>query len=243
MMNVRSVPLEDATAAARIREAAIVRFGRRGYERTSVREIAADAGVSPALVIHHFGSKEGLRTACDETLVRELMAEKAKTRAPAIAETMREWLDRPERFGAYIDYFATMLAEGSEGGNRLFDRLLRETEAMLEAGVADGSMLPSADPEMRAIMITLNGLAPLLLRDQLARVLGVPLTSPAAVQRMTVPILELYTHGLYADSSILDAVRSVLEGEPSTGTAPRSDKGPGNPNQDPDPPSSERTPA
>ncbi|WP_448004148.1 TetR family transcriptional regulator [Agromyces bauzanensis] len=243
MLNVRSVPFRDATAAARIREAAIVRFGRQGFERTSVREIAADAGVSPALVIHHFGSKEGLRAACDEALVRQLMTEKAKTEAPAIAETMREWLDRPERFGAYIDYFATMLADGSEGGNRLFDRMLAETAAMIERGVADGTMHPSADPEMRALMITLNGLAPLLLRDQLARVLGVPVTSSTAARRMTLPILELYTHGLYADSRILDAARAALGGEPSTRTPTRSDKGPGNPNQDPDPPGRESPPA
>jgi TetR/AcrR family transcriptional regulator, regulator of cefoperazone and chloramphenicol sensitivity len=240
-MNVRSVPIEDATAATRIREAAIVRFGRQGFGRTSVREIAGDAGVSPALVIHHFGSKEGLRAACDEVLVRELMTEKAKTDAPAIAETMREWLDHPERFGAYVDYFASMLADGSEGGNRLFDRLLRETGAMLERGVEDGTMHPSLDPEMRAITITLNGLAPLLLRDQLARVLGMPLVSTAAVRRMTMPTLELYTHGLYTDSRVLDAARTALDGALATQTPPRSDKGPGNPNQDPDPPSSEST--
>ncbi|GAA4376666.1 TetR family transcriptional regulator [Agromyces bauzanensis] len=239
---MRSVPLEDATAAARIREVAIVRFGRQGFERTSVRQIAADAGVSPALVIHHFGSKEGLRAACDESLVRQLMAEKARTEAPAIGATIREWLDRPERFGAYIDYFATMLADGSDGGNRLFDRMLGETVAMIERGVADGTMHPSADLEMRAVLITLNGLAPLLLRDQLARVLGVPVTSSAA-RRMTLPILELYTHGLYTDSRILDAARAALQGEPSTGTPAPSDKGPGNPNRNPDPTRPESSPA
>lgn len=219
-MNMRSAPFDDATAAARIREAAIVRFARQGFDRTSVRQIASDAGVSPALVIHHFGSKEGLRAACDEALVSRLMTEKSKTEAPAIAETMREWLDRPERFGAYVDYFATMLADGSEGGNRLFDRLLGETAAMIERGVADGTMRPSADPEMRAVVVTLNGLAPLLLRDQLARVLGVPVTSSAAARRMTLPIVELYTHGLYADSRILDAARAALAGEPSPTSHP-----------------------
>ena len=241
MLNMRSVLSDDTTAAARIREAAIVRFGRQGFARTSVREIAADARVSPGLVMHHYGSKEGLRTACDEALVSRLMADKAKTQAPGMAQTMREWLDHPEQFGAYIDYFATMLADGSEGGNRLFDRMLRETTAMLERGVADGSMHPSADQEMRALMITLNGLAPLLLRDQVARALGTPLGSSAAVRRMTLPTLELYTHGLYTDSRVLDAARAALEGTLTTQTAPRSDKGPGNPNQDPDPPSPERT--
>ena len=236
MLNMRSVRPEDATAAARIRDAAIARFGAHGYEGTTVRDIARDAGVSPALVMHHFGSKDGLREACDEWLVAELIGEQAKTTSPAIAETMREWLDDPGRFRPFVDYFATMIAAGGERGNRLFDLLVRETRAMLEHGVEAGTMRPSHDPEMRAIMVTLNGLAPLLLREQLARVLGVPLASSAAVRRMTLPSLELYTHGLYTDTAVLDAARAALEGTIETGESMRSDKGPGNPNQDPDPP-------
>lgn len=235
-MNMRSVSAEDVTAAARIRDAAITRFGEHGYDGTSLRDIARDAGVSAALVMHHFGSKDGLRQACDEWLVAELMGEKAKSQAPAIADSLRDWLDSPEQFRPFIDYFATMLAAGGDGGNRLFDRLLRETTAMLDDGVANGTMRPSADPEMRAIMITLNGLAPLLLREQLGRVLGSSIASVAGIRRMTVPTLELYTHGLYTDSSVLDAARSALEGTVETGGTLRSDKGPGNPNQDPDPP-------
>lgn len=236
-MNVRSVPTEDATAAARIRDAAIALFGERGFDRTSVREIATDAGVSAALVIHHFGSKEGLRQACDDWLVTRLIGEKTRTAGPEIAATMREWLDDPELFRAYIDYFAMMLADGTEGGNRLFDRLVHETAAMLDAGVEDGSMHESSDPEMRALLITIYGLAPLLLREQLARSMGTPLASAAAIRRMTRPTLELYTHGLYTDTRVLDAAEAALQGVPSTATVPRSDKGPGNPNQDPDPPS------
>jgi AcrR family transcriptional regulator len=234
---MRSVPTEDATAAARIRDAAIALFGERGFDRTSVRQIATDAGVSAALVIHHFGSKEGLRQACDDWLVTRLIGERTRTSGPEIAATMREWLDDPERFRVYIDYFTTMLADGTEGGNRLFDRLVRDTAAMLDAGVEDGSMHESSDREMRALLITIYGLAPLLLRDQLARSLGTPLASAAAIRRMTRPALELYTHGLYTDTRVLDAAEAALQGVPSTGTVPRSDKGPGNPNQDPDPPS------
>jgi AcrR family transcriptional regulator len=235
-MNVRSVPSEDATAAARIRDAAIARFGARGFDRTSIREVAADAGVSAALVMHHFGSKHGLRQACDDWLVARLIRDKTKATGPEVAATMREWLDDPGQFRAYLDYFATMLADGTDGGNRLFDRLVRDTAAMLEAGVADGTVRESIDPEMRALVITTYGLAPLLLRDQLARVMGTPFGSADAIRRVTMPTLELYTHGLYTDERIMDAAASALAGDPSTGGVPRSDKGPGNPNQDPDPP-------
>jgi AcrR family transcriptional regulator len=36
------------------------RFATRGYDATSLRGIAADAQVDPALLIHYFGTKEGL---------------------------------------------------------------------------------------------------------------------------------------------------------------------------------------
>ena len=43
---------EDILAAAR------AQFGERGFDGTTVRAIAAQAGVNPALVHHFFGSKE-----------------------------------------------------------------------------------------------------------------------------------------------------------------------------------------
>lgn len=247
MLNMRSVPPEDVTTVARIRDAAVARFGAVGYARSSVRDIAADAGVSPGLVMHHFGSKEGLRRACDEWMVAQLMGEKARIGDTSVASTIREWLDDPGRFRAYVDYVATMITDGTEGGARLFDLMLAETRAMLDAGVAGGTMHDSVDPEVRAVLITVDGLAPLLVRDHIARALGAPLDDPATIRRMTLPTLELYTHGLYADSRILDAARAAIADAgvghaavPAAASAPadrvRSDKGAGNPNQDPDPP-------
>src|SRR6266850_8415525 len=50
----------------KILSAARAHFARVGYEAGTVRGIAADAGVDPSLVLHYFGSKEGLfRAAVD----------------------------------------------------------------------------------------------------------------------------------------------------------------------------------
>ncbi|MGR0220469.1 TetR family transcriptional regulator [Agromyces sp. ZXT2-6] len=244
---MRSIPAGDATTASRIRDAAVARFGAGGFARTSVRDIAADAGVSPGLVIHHFGSKEGLRRACDEWMVGQLMGEKSRLGDTSVASSIREWLDDPGRFRGYLDYVAMMLADGTEGGARLFDLILGETRAMLAEGVASGAMHESSDPELRALLVTVYGLAPLLLRDHLARTLGAPLDDAATVRRMTLPTLELYTHGMYTDSRILDAARAAIADAGAGHASPhpdasapaervRSDKGTGNPNQDPDPP-------
>jgi AcrR family transcriptional regulator len=51
----RSAPTRKA-----ILEAARRRFGADGYERTTVRAVAADAGVTAAMVIRYYGSKAAL---------------------------------------------------------------------------------------------------------------------------------------------------------------------------------------
>lgn len=55
----------EATRAA-ILAAARARFGADGYERTTLRAVAADVGVDPALVIRYFGSKQDLFAAAAE---------------------------------------------------------------------------------------------------------------------------------------------------------------------------------
>ncbi|SDT46506.1 TetR family transcriptional regulator [Microlunatus soli] len=45
---------------SRIAEQASRLFGERGYDRTTVRDIASAAAVDPALVLHYFGSKRAL---------------------------------------------------------------------------------------------------------------------------------------------------------------------------------------
>lgn len=52
-------PGESGTKEAILAAAKEV-FGAKGYDATSLREIARAAGVDPALITHFFGSKEGL---------------------------------------------------------------------------------------------------------------------------------------------------------------------------------------
>jgi AcrR family transcriptional regulator len=55
----------DGTRAA-ILNAARERFAADGYERATIRAIAADAGIDPSMVIRYYGSKEGLFAAAAE---------------------------------------------------------------------------------------------------------------------------------------------------------------------------------
>jgi AcrR family transcriptional regulator len=49
----------EATRAAILRSAREL-FATHGYERTTIRSIAADAGIDPSMVMRYFGSKEQL---------------------------------------------------------------------------------------------------------------------------------------------------------------------------------------
>ena len=49
LLYMRSVS-DDITARARIRDTAIAAFARDGYDAASLRAIAREAGVSPALI-------------------------------------------------------------------------------------------------------------------------------------------------------------------------------------------------
>jgi AcrR family transcriptional regulator len=200
----------DLTARARIRDAAIEQFGASGYAETTVRSIAESAGVSPALVIHHFGSKDGLRHACDEYIVEEIIEGGSRALGAELLATMREWLERPEQFRPHFDYVARMLGERSELGARLFASLVARTRTMLAAAVDRGEVRSSADPEMQALIVALHGLAPLVLQHQIGALLDEAGLGRAVLQRMTVPTLELYTHGLYTSSSYLEAASSMM---------------------------------
>lgn len=56
----RARPGRSSSTAEEIRRCAARRFWQDGYAATSVRAIASDVGVDPALVIRHYGSKEEL---------------------------------------------------------------------------------------------------------------------------------------------------------------------------------------
>ena len=55
----------DATRG-RILDAARLRFAKDGYERATIRAIATEAEIDPALVMRYYGSKEGLFAAAAE---------------------------------------------------------------------------------------------------------------------------------------------------------------------------------
>jgi AcrR family transcriptional regulator len=81
---------DAAATRSAILTAATRRFASQGYEHAGVREIAADAGVTAALVNRYFGSKEGLfAEVIDHALdVRSLMEGDRATLAERLARVV-----------------------------------------------------------------------------------------------------------------------------------------------------------
>ena len=211
---MRSVPSTDATTRSRIRDAAVSLFGRDGYSRTSIRAIALQSQVSPALVIHHFGSKEDLRQECDQHVIAQIFGRTTdlspdKTN-DALAATMQRWLADADTERVTLEYLVRMLTDGSELGDQLFDLLVDRTEKMISDEVASGRMRASSDPRMTAVIVASQSLMPLLLERHIGRALGSVGLRSEVIKRMTVPTLELYTHGLYSDDTYLNAARAAF---------------------------------
>ncbi|WP_136706234.1 TetR family transcriptional regulator [Agromyces sp. H66] len=200
---MRTVPISagDLTARARIVASALERFAAHGYEAATMRDIAAHAGVSTALVTHHFGTKQALREECDARVVR-FIAEKQD--APGTPSDVLG-----EVLGTFGPYLARMLGDGGAASDALFERLLEVARATIADGSASGWLRPARDPEAQAAALVMLGVAPFLMLGPLTTWAGGD--SEAALQRIAAPLAELYTHGLATDDRLLAAAGLATE--------------------------------
>ncbi|WP_433664902.1 TetR family transcriptional regulator [Nocardia sp. CA-128927] len=202
-------PATDLTTAARIRDAAIEVFGDQGFQ-VGVRAIAKAAGVSPGLVNHHFGSKDGLRAACDERVLQLIRDEKLKAlTAGSVAKGMLAALAEIEVYGPLVAYMVRSLQAGGPLALSLFDHMAEDAEAYIQQGVEAGTIKPSRDPAARArYLMTLN-VGATLLWVQLHQKPGEKLDFRKAIreltEELTAPALEFYTQGILTDPTLLDA--------------------------------------
>jgi TetR/AcrR family transcriptional regulator, regulator of cefoperazone and chloramphenicol sensitivity len=203
---------EDRTARARIRDAAIARLAEHGAAATSVKAIAADVGVSPALVFHHFGSKAGLRAACDAYVlgVVEEQKRQALRAGPQldVFGALRQEAEGPP----VLPYLARMLADGSEAAAALVDGMVEVAEASWQEGVRSGVLKPVEDPRELSVVLVLWSLGLLVLRDHAERLLGVDITGAAEDRGRYVRVALEALQGLFTEEAY-EHGRRVLAGD------------------------------
>lgn len=185
---------DDRTARAVIRDEALRLFALDGPDRVTVRRIGEAAGVSAALVIHHFGSKEALREAVDRhvvSLLEGIFDELAAHPGPADGDrtdgdgaSLADALLRRLPPGSPVPaYLARLLPGDDPAGARLFRRLFE----------AARRHAPTAE---RAAFLLVNDLAVILLRQRIADVLGTDPLSREGLARWTAEAATVYEKGL-----------------------------------------------
>lgn len=173
-----------------------------------VRQIAAAAGISPGLVIHHFGSKEGLREEVDAHVVRTIEAilkVLAKKRSPTpdnLQSVVEAVVQHFPPDSAIPGYVRRLLLDGSRTGRALFRRLFAIGQTTINDLSKAGLAALGTDPRVRAAFLMANDLAVLLLRDHLTDLLGVDPLSAPGMKRWAAEVLAIYSSGLGAAGSM-----------------------------------------
>ncbi|TPG36021.1 TetR/AcrR family transcriptional regulator [Mycolicibacterium hodleri] len=196
---------DDLTATARIRAAAIEQFGEHGFD-VGLRVIAKAAGVSAALVIHHFGSKDGLRRACDDFVAESIRTSKSESIQSSDPASWFAQLAEIESFAPLMAYLVRSMQSSGDLGKSLWHSMIDNAEQYIEEGVRAGTIKPSPDPKGRAKFLAMAGGGGFLLYLQLHdNPTDIRAVLHDYAQEMVLPALEVYTHGLMTDSTMYDA--------------------------------------
>lgn len=184
----------DLTARARLRLAALKLFAEHGFEATSTRAIATEAGVSHALLRHHYGSKDGLRTAVDEDVLNTFDEGLGRLDADDLAALGQV---TAQLFGSdelRRNYLRRVLLEGGPAGITVFQGLLEGARRHL--GALRTGPVDAADARWAPYQALFLILGPMLLEPLMAATLDVPVFASAPLAERSAANQRLITKGL-----------------------------------------------
>jgi AcrR family transcriptional regulator len=211
----------ELTARVRLRNAAIECFAIDGFD-VPVRTIATRAAVSAGLVRHHFGSKDELREACDAAVLSTIRDLKS-TAVGMPSGQLLEVLAQANEYGALLLYILRSVRDGGSGGRAFLEHMIADAQEYTQKGVDIGVLKPSHDPEARVRHLVMEGVGGMIVALGLHPNITMENFSTVMSQIMaeaTLPRLELYSHGLFTDSTIFDEYLLDAAGPPPGGTAP-----------------------
>lgn len=189
----------DLTARARIRDAAIELFAEKGIGGASIRDIAQAAGVSSGLLRHHFGSKEGLRDACDEWALGRISELQIKFAATQVVGAL------PPDTISLQRYLVRSLMDGSPTGMKMFAESVDRGGYWMEK-----SGIESADPRAFVAVIAAMKMGMFLMHEQLSDVLGEDVGEMPGWLRMVRASIEVFERPLLTPEQA-DQARKALD--------------------------------
>lgn len=174
---------------AAILGAAREQFARQGYDRASIRSIAAQVSVDPALVMRYFSSKEALFAAAVDVdlMLPDLSGVAVEDLG---ARLTRHFLERWE--GALSDDVLLILLRSAVTNEQVAERL-RAVFAEQVVGVL-ATVAPPGEAERRAALVA-SQLLGLALTRHLLRLPGIATRSMDGVVADIAPNLQRYLTG------------------------------------------------
>ncbi len=177
---------------AAVLAAARASFAEKGFRGTTIRAVATEAGVDPALVHHHFGTKDNLFVAAIELPVdpREVLAHVVAGPVESVAERfltafLGVW-DDPALQPALLTVVRRVL---EPGGDLLF------SQGFLPVVIQPVGIALGLDrPEHRMTLVASQGMGLIVLR-YLMRVEPLASMPAAAVVATYAPTLQRYLTG------------------------------------------------
>lgn len=184
----RSQPARDAVLAA-ARHA----FATRGFERTTVRGVAADAGVDASMVIRYFTSKERLFDAATDVdlALPDLRRVPSAERGHALAQRFVALWDDPVT-GTVLTLLLRSAPTSERAAERIREVFATQVETMI-SGLADpGQVGAGVDPR---IVHRAGALSSHILGTALARyVLRLPPLADASGEEVVATLAPVLQH-------------------------------------------------
>ncbi|XRQ11963.1 TetR/AcrR family transcriptional regulator [Actinomadura welshii] len=209
---------EDLTGRARIRDAALLEFAERGVDGATIRGIAKAAGVSPALVQHHYGTKEALRRACDAYVIERIREIKQDALAGGMGSP--SFLAIAMRTARPIQLYLTRaLADDSEAARTLFDDAVEFSEEILGRGAP--GMVPATTDDLHgyAAVMTAISFGMIVFNEHLSRALGGDVLLGDGYPRLALAMIDVLDDRLLAPE-LVEQTRTALKSMIAEGARP-----------------------
>lgn len=205
--------IEDLSTRARIRDAAMAEFGEKGFKGATMKSIAATAGVSVGLVQHHFGTKNGLRTACDERVL-DLIRMKISMLEDGTLTDPRSLASLMAMAPLVQHYLSRALVEDSPAMAEIVDEVMDITEQFLTDFLPNRFGVGSVRTRNAAAVITAVNTSTMVLQSHLARRIGVEPFSEEALTRIGLAMLDVWeTVAQFTELELWRELRDAIDAQ------------------------------
>ena len=172
-------------------------FAENGFAGTSLRSIAKQAEVSPALLVHHFGTKDALVKEAISKTLGDWVADEKAAMLDDESHQVENWQSLAAKGATSLNFFKQALLAGGEYSQRLFNAAFLESEALLDEMQELGRLKDISDKQTIALMMTISGLGSVLFMSQIEHTLGGPISSDHVASRLVNANHEMMQDGVF----------------------------------------------